>query len=213
MPDKLLSSAIRVEDRKAAAAFSDPLRRRVVLLLVGREQSASELATATGVALKRLHYHLGALERLGLVAVAGRRARAGRPIKLYRAVADAFFVPAGAAAASPSEALAAELRQALARHADRSHDGMQYQLGEKGEFLMRPVENQRAGQVPTADHWRVLQLSPAEALRLAADLDACLKAAVERSQGATKTYLAHFAFAPRLDSGAPVGLKREPHRR
>jgi predicted ArsR family transcriptional regulator len=134
MPDDLLSRAFRVADRKAAAAFSDPLRRRLVLLLAGQKRSAGELASVTGVELKRLHYHLAALEKLGLVVVAARRARAGRPVKLYRAVADAFFVPAETTAASPSDALAAELREARAKHADLSHEGILYGLGDGGKF-------------------------------------------------------------------------------
>ncbi len=193
---------MRVENRRAARALSDPLRRRVVLLLIGQQRSAGELACVTGVELKRLHYHLSALEKLGLVVVAGRRARAGRPVKLYRAAADAFFVPAEAMAASPNDALAAELREAQARLADPSRAGILYHLGEGGAFLMRPVVSQGARQVPAADCWRVLQLSPVEAHRLAAELDACLKAAAERSQGATNAYLTHYAFAPQLDSAA-----------
>jgi len=207
MRDDLLSRAFRVENRRAAAALSDPLRRRVVLLMVGRERSAGELAFVTGVELKRLHYHLSALEKLGLVVVVRRRARAGRPVKLYRAVADAYFVPTEAMAASPSDALAAELREAQARLADPSRAGILYHLSEGGEFLMRPVNSEGAEQVPTADCWRVLQLSPVEAHRLAAELDACLKAAVERSRGATKAYLAHFAFAPQLDFTAPGAFR------
>ena len=212
MPDDLLSRAFRVGGRKAAAAFSDPLRRRLVLLLAGRERSAGELASTMGVELKRLHYHLVTLEKLGLLVVAARRARAGREVKLYRAVANAFFVPAEATTASPSTALAAELHAAQARLADPSREGALYHLGDEGEFLMRPVNSQGAEQVPTADCWRVLQLSPAEALRLAAELDGCLKAAVERSHGATKTYLAHFAFAPRSKTNAVPGVIRTPRR-
>jgi hypothetical protein len=127
------------------------------------------------VELKRLHYHLTALERLGLVVVAGRRARAGRPVKLYRAVGDAFFVTAGATDVSPSDALAAELRAARAGLADRTREGVLYSSSAQGEFRIRPVEESRVGRLPTADCWRVLRLSPAEALRLGAELDACLE--------------------------------------
>ena len=197
MPDDPLSRAFRVSDPKMAVALCDPLRRRVVLLLAARERSLGELADAVGVELKRLHYHVGALQALGLVVVAGRRARAGRPVKLYRAVAEAFFVPAEAMTAAPNVALAAELRDAQARLADPSHEGMLYHLSENGAPLMRPVKSPGLRRVPTAETWRVLQLSSAEALRLADEMDACLKAAVERSRGSTETYLVHFAFAPR----------------
>ncbi len=140
--------------------------------------------------------------------MAGRRARSGRPIKLYRAIADAFFVPTEAAATSQGDVLAAELRASRARLADPSCDGTLYHLSEEGGLVMRPISNPRAGRIGVADSWRILQLSPIEALRLGEDLDACLKSAAERSRGSTKTYLAHFAFAPRLASTAVRGGKK-----
>ncbi len=180
-----------------ATAFADPLRRRVVFLLATREHSLGELASITGFDLKRLHYHVLALKKLGLVAVAGKRSRAGRPIKLYRAVASAFFVPVEAMAEPPESAMAAELRAAQAKHTDPSREGVLYHLGSEGKFLIQPVSNAGTKRVPTADLWRVLRLSQAEASRLADDVDACLKAAAGRSRGATNTYLIHLAFAPR----------------
>jgi DNA-binding transcriptional ArsR family regulator len=197
MPDELLSSAYRVRNPRAAAAFSNPLRRRLLLLSASRERSLSELASTTGIELKSLHYHVGALAKLGLIIVSGCRARAGRPIKLYRAVAEAFFIPLDVMDTSPSAAMTGELRDARARLADPAREGTLYRVSE-GKFHMQPIGNSGKRQSPTADCWRMLQLSSTEALRLAADMDACLKAAAERSRGATKAYLVHFAFAPRL---------------
>jgi len=198
MPDDPLSRAFRIRDARAAAAFSDPLRRRVVLLLAGRERSLSELASITGWELKRLHYHVATLAKLGLVVVSGRRARAGRAVKLYRAVAEAFFIPVDLGDGSPGAAMAKELRDALARIADPAREGVLYYLSKEGKFRMQPIGNGGPKQLPTAECWRVLRLSTTEASRLAAEMDACLKAAAERSRGATRNYLVHFAFAPRL---------------
>jgi len=72
MKDDTLSRAHRVSDRRAAAAFADPLRRRLVLELARRERALAELATSTGLDLKRVHYHVTALKKLGLVTVTRR---------------------------------------------------------------------------------------------------------------------------------------------
>jgi hypothetical protein len=200
MPDSLLSRAYRVSEPKAAAAFSHPLRRRVILLLVRQERSLGELSSILGAELKRLHYHMNSLQALKLVVVTSQRARAGRPVKLYRAVADAFFVPATAATTSPSDALAKELRFAQAGLIDSSREGVLYHASDKDEPLMRYVKTQRTRGTETADCWRVLEMSTVEAQRLAAEMEACLMAAAERSRGATKSYLVHFAYAPRRGS-------------
>src|SRR5262245_51941050 len=88
MKDDTLSRAHRITDVRAAAAFSEPLRRRLVLELAGRERALAELAASTGLDLKRVHYHVTALQKLGLVRVTRKQARAGRAIKFYRTVAD-----------------------------------------------------------------------------------------------------------------------------
>src|SRR5947209_14259496 len=105
MQDDILSRALRVRDAKAAAALGDPFRRRILLFCVTQEYGVAELAKATGMEIKRLHYHVGALARLGLLKITGRRRRGGRAIKLYRAAAPAFFVPAELESRSPSLAL------------------------------------------------------------------------------------------------------------
>jgi DNA-binding transcriptional ArsR family regulator len=205
MPDHSLSSAHRVASPPAAAAFANPLRRRLILMLAQQERSAGDLAAATGMDLKRLHYHLGALVRLGLVVVTRHRPRAGRPVKLYGAVAQCFFVPAEAAPATPDHPLADELRAALATHAGAAQRGTLYQCTEAGAFLIRPIASDPPPPLPASEAWRVLALSAAQARRLATELDACLKAAARRSQGqgegqgqgALRSYLAHIALAPR----------------
>ena len=65
----ILSRALRIDDRPRAAALSDPLRRRVILSLVGSGRSLTELSHRVDVELKRLHYHVTALVQMGLVRV------------------------------------------------------------------------------------------------------------------------------------------------
>lgn len=197
MQDDILSRACRIGDARVAAAFSDPLRRRLVLLLAHQERSLAELAGITGVELKRLHYHATALRKLGLLVIAREQRRAGRAVKLYRAVADAFFVSEKVMPSGPAAALTLELRDSLDKLRDRSRDGVVYYLGEDGEPRMRPVKSRTAKPSGAAEYWRVLKLSRSEALRLAKDIDDCLKAYVLPHGDGSETYLVHFAFAPR----------------
>ncbi len=201
MKDTILSRAFRIADGRAAAVFSNPLRRRLVLLLAAHEQSVTEIAGVTGLDLKQLHYHITALLRLGLVTIARERPRAGRPVKIYRAIATAFFVPEQLVAAKSAAALSLEMRNYLDKMYDLSRAGVVYHLGENGEPRMRSVQNPRIKPVAAAEYWRVLQLSRPEALRLSKEIDDCLRACVRRSKGIAGAYLVHFAFTP--TSGFP----------
>jgi hypothetical protein len=207
MIDTFLSSALRVTDPRAAAAFSDPLRRRLVLHLIGRERSLAEIAADTGLDLKRLHYHVTVLTGLGLLAVAHERKRAGRPIKLYRATAKAFFVPEAATHSGPAEVLTAELRRSLAKQRARSHAGIVYHMGEDGEPRMQSVQRSPTKGMPAAEHWRVLRLSRQDALLLSKEIEARFEAYADRHDSSAESYLVHFALAP---SSVPMmrGLPR-----
>ena len=61
--------------------------------LTGREASVGALARELDWPLDTAHYRVKKLLRLGLLRVVREEKRAGRPVKVYRAVADAFFLP------------------------------------------------------------------------------------------------------------------------
>jgi hypothetical protein len=196
MEENILSRARRISDSRVAASFSDPLRRRLVLLLASQERSLAELADFTGQELKRLHYHVTVLRKLGLLVVTHERRRAGRAVKIYRAAADAFFVPEKVMPSGSGAALNLALRNSLDKLRGQSRDGVLYYLGEDGEPRMRPVKSPTAGPDEAAEYWNVLKLSRTEALRLARDIGDCLKGYAARHGDARKSYLVHFAFAP-----------------
>ena len=65
-------------------ALADPLRIRLVEFLWEQASSARELADRVGVPADRLYYHLGQLERAGLIQVAEYRPRArGKVERVY----------------------------------------------------------------------------------------------------------------------------------
>src|SRR5688500_17585725 len=87
------SRAFRIGSPDAAAVFLDPKRRRILVQFLGRERSMADVGRALAMPLNRLTHHVGTFLRLGLLMVVREQARAGRPIRFYRAVADSFLVP------------------------------------------------------------------------------------------------------------------------
>ena len=197
MKDQILNSTLRIEEARRAAAFSVPLRRRLVLALALRERSAKELSDGLGVELKRLHYHVTALLQLGLVTVARERARAGRPVKLYRAVSSRFFIPDSAAPTAPTDALASALRDAVRSERERSRGGVLYDTDAAGRPRMTRVEARGHPPAAAMEQWRVIRLSRADATRLSRELSEC----VARYAGSTsgRPHLVHVGMAQHLD--------------
>lgn len=61
--------------------------------LLEGEASAGEIAASTGQTVKQVHHRLTRLLRAGLIEVSAERRRAGRPVKVYRALAGEYQVP------------------------------------------------------------------------------------------------------------------------
>jgi hypothetical protein len=76
-----------------ARLLSDARSRGYFLPFLGRTRSVSEAADEVGCALDAMHYRVRRFLAAGLLEVRGERRRAGRPIKLYRSVRDAFYIP------------------------------------------------------------------------------------------------------------------------
>lgn len=88
--------------------------------LLRGEVSAAELARACGLSVQQAHHRLTRLRAAGLVVVTQEQARAGRPVKRYRAAAQAFRVPfALTDHATLSELVAGLHRDPLAQQHER----------------------------------------------------------------------------------------------
>ena len=183
----------RIVDPRAAAVFASPRQRKILLSLVAEERSLSQLARLTETALNLLHHHLRKFLRLGLVRIARVQARAGAPIKYYRATARSFFVPAELMEADPGAALNAQLRELLARSLTRSVEGVAYSHDGKGP-RMRLVRDADPRTLAT-ELWVDLQLSEADAAALAQDLKTLLHRYEARAGRKRRRYLVHAAIA------------------
>lgn len=107
------SAFATVDDPEQARLLTDPLSLRFFEPFLAREQSASQAAAELGVRLDTLLYRLRVLQRAGLVRVVRSQKRAGRPVKIYRSSADAYFIPFGA---TPYAELEERIREQLRTH-------------------------------------------------------------------------------------------------
>lgn len=201
MTQNVLSRALTIEAPKAAAALLDPAAQAMVLSFTA-PASIADVARAHGYDLKRLHHHVQRFCRLGLLEVVETKARAGRPIKLYRTTAPAFFVPHAAARELATEGLARDLREGLAVAAKRPGKG--YYVYADGEGTPRREPARSDTPPEAAEMWRILRLSPEEMAELSAELDQLLTRYLRSAKGPGRTYLLHAALAPWVSPDAPI---------
>ena len=168
----------------------DAATRDVFGCFLGRTRSVREAADALGRDLDAVLYRVRRLHAVGLLEVAAVQARAGRPIKRYRAVHDAWFVPFEALPYADLEetfldlhaAYAARAARAAARWlARRPWAGYRIGVDATGRMWMRGAaeDDAAAGAEPPRrlggpgglmDAGNEMRLSPADALALHDDL-------------------------------------------
>ena len=182
-----------INDPAAAAVFSNPRQRKILLALIAQERSLTGLAGLTGAPLNLLHYHMRKFLRLGLVRITRQEARAGAPIKFYRAAAQSFFVPAELATATPGDAMSVSLRAALDRGLAGALKGHIYSHDGAGP-RMRVVHSHPQTRT-AAEFWLDLRLSEADAAALAGEFQALLRRFEARAGDAGHRYIVHAALA------------------
>ncbi|MGI5442546.1 ArsR/SmtB family transcription factor [Streptomyces shenzhenensis] len=91
-----------IEDPEAAAVSLDPTRARLLAELASAPASAAMLAGRVGLPRQKVNYHLKALERHGLVELAGERRKGNVTERLMRATAASYVIsPLALAAVQP----------------------------------------------------------------------------------------------------------------
>jgi hypothetical protein len=182
-----------VTDRRAAAIFNNLRQRQILLTLIDRQCSLSELSRTTGIALNLLHHHIARLISFGLVKINGMRPRAGAPVKLYRATARTFFVPADLAGA-PTGTLNEKLRDVLERNLAGAYKGVVFGC-DGSDAQMRLVRDSEF-ETRVSELWAELELSEAEAGALSREVGAILKRYSGRGAKGRRRYIMHSAIAP-----------------
>lgn len=198
----MLSRAKRIVDPAAGAVFANSKLRRLVMLFATEPLSLTEASIRSNIELKRLHHHVQRLVRLGLLRVCAERQRAGRPIKLYRATSDAFFIEDEAMPRPFCDQLAQELRASLQREAVRSSRGILFTLGPNGEPYGCVIAS--GAKSPDAfEMWRILKLDADRVRSLKQDLEAVLQR-YQRLPARGNVVLVHAGLAPRADGSGAV---------
>ena len=189
------SSEKRIGNRAQAAALENPLRARLLMACVAEERSLTDLQRLTGETLPKLHYHVARLLGAGLLRLSREQARGGRPIRLFRAVAESFLVPQEFLDELPGEALAAELRNLL--QMSRREVSLRYASDSRGGFTITLVRDETAPFPKAIELWQVFRLSRQQLDALAKELRELFER-YAKAEGGNEAVLAHAAFAPRL---------------
>lgn len=181
-----------------AAAFQNQLRCRVLLACTCSEKTLSQLEEEIGAPLSKLHYHAERLIAAGLLVVSRTEARAGRPIRYFRAVAERFWVPQAYLHQLPSDAWVVELRQALRRENNRDGDiSLLYAADPQGKMTVRLMRDKDAAPPRTIEIWRRLRLDPQQRDALGKELATIMERYTMIAPGdGARLYLVHAAFAP-----------------
>lgn len=206
------------QNEEQAKLLTDPAGRRWLEPFLGAEKSLSEVAAELGCALDTLLYRVRKLQHAGLVDVVRVQKRAGRPIKIYRAVADGFFVPFGltpfaaleerilAQTLPHTEALAAETARMLQESAWL---GSRVYRNARGEVWndsapLPQARRERAEALPiTFDVISDLYLGDDDARQLQDELAALWSRYQAKSEPPTgkRRYLFQLAFVPTRERG------------
>jgi hypothetical protein len=84
---------LTVEDRAAAAVLTAPDEFKFLRPFMNSAKSVTSAAKELNVSVLSMYRRVKHFEKLGLLKIARLKPRKGKPTKLYRTSADAFFVP------------------------------------------------------------------------------------------------------------------------
>jgi hypothetical protein len=188
------SREFRVEIPAQATALENRLRARLLMACVATERSLSELERLTGHPLAKLHYHVSRLLAAKLLRVSREQARAGRPIRFFRAVAESFIVPQELFGDLPGDALAAELRNLL--QVSRGEVALRYGSDTRGELKVTLVRSELEHAPRAIELWQTFKLTRQRRDALARELVELFER-YSRVEAGGEIVLAHAAFAPR----------------
>lgn len=82
-----------VRDPEQARLLTDPVSKEFFKPFVAKERTASQAAAELGCKVNTLLYRVKTFLEAGLLRIAKEEKRAGRSVKHYRSVYDAYFIP------------------------------------------------------------------------------------------------------------------------
>jgi predicted ArsR family transcriptional regulator len=104
---------LEIDDPEQAKLLTDPESFRYFTPFLARDCTVSQAAKELGCSVDTMLYRVKTFVEAGLLKIVETESRRGRPIKVYRSSADAYFVPF---AFTPFEDVEASIRQQFQRH-------------------------------------------------------------------------------------------------
>ena len=143
------SSTLRIQDTVAADALMTKDVQETLLPFLGQEKTVKQASLEIGAKLNTMYVRVKRLLELGLIKIVKEQPRKGRSLKLYRAVAERFFVPYEIMSHATRETLQLQmdehyekrLRQSIIRARLDTVEGWGYELyqDDKGAFWVHPA--------------------------------------------------------------------------
>lgn len=161
-----------VHEPAAALALASPVQGRIIMGLAAQALTLSALSRQLGMSLSLLHYHVNKHIAMGLIEVVREEPRAGRNLKVYRATAKTFFVPAKLLNRLPGSDLAMKLREALDRRQTASVRGVNF--GCDGEHVRVQLVRSPESQATAIELWLDVRLTRADAACLVQEMHALM---------------------------------------
>lgn len=165
--------------------------QRVLEPTIQAEASAGEVARAAEISVKQAHHRLTRLCGAGLVEVTSERPRAGRPIKLYRAIAAQYRIPFDLTGADDLRDLFRAVHQPfvdaylthMAVRGQETNQGLVLSMDDQGQLCMhygpRVLQEERYGAIGVNGE---LTLSPSTLAELEGRLRDLYQWVMERDQ-------------------------------
>ncbi len=203
-----------VSDPRQARLLTDGRSKTFLNPFLAQERTISQAAREVGVGLGTMYYRVTTFLETGLLRVTREEKRAGRAIRHYRAVADAFFVPFEVTPYSDLEERVLTQLEPVWRQIARSYARVLQEHERAGQYIFRgetgtvwtgPAasrSSEASPVIPNAGlHDVTLNLTQAQAtnlLRILSDLS-------ERYQriggeGGGRPYILQAALVPLVDA-------------
>lgn len=178
-----------VTDPEQARLLTDPDTQRLFRPFLARERTVSQVSAETGSDLSAVLYRVRQYLAEGLLRVVREVKRPGRPIKVYRSVHDAYFIPYEVTPFATLEERMLEQMLPAVRERIRIQARQIARYGRVGQALFRDERGEAwfASATDAAlrtdwldpqggiDFWTEVWLTPAEALELREVLYAALE--------------------------------------
>src|SRR5579863_7177340 len=189
-----LADTFVVEQFDQLRAIADPLRSRILELLVQRPMTMSQLGEVFGETTAKMHYHVRELEKFGFLRLVEKRERGGFIEKYYRAVAREISIASDLLRTTPSSELGRTI---------------QGYLDEMKQEVMRAITyGNEHPEAPFCFTWGndSLWLTQEEFKTLEQQLDALFEPFRQpRGRAEERPWIAHFIAHPE----APLGAKEK----